>query len=165
MTITLENKNKINEILGMVETPFDTNQVLNVRKGSCQKIAFVSESGINAKGKKENLIKLEIAIIRVGIAYENLKVNQNEEFQSQEHKLPYGEWDIPRYYIKHNDKLQLRVYNSTLPNHKTKVYYLLNGEIKTKEWCRENNYLLSESNREKPICYNIKVENIIKFGR
>lgn len=161
MTITLENQNTINNILN-IETPFNVNQIYTCRKGACQKIAYVSDSGINAKGKKENLIKLNISVVRVGVKYANLKVNEGKQLTGE---LPYGEWRDNGYIINHKDIEYLRVYNATLPNAKTKTYYLLNGEIKTKEWCRENNYLLSESDREKPSCYNIKVENIIQFGK
>lgn len=163
MTLTLENQNAIRNILGNIETPFDTNQVYTCRVGSCQKIAFVSDSGINAKGKRENLVKLEISVVRVGIKYANLKQNIGKEIGA----LPYGEM-VDKYYIKSNDKLQLRVYKATLPNAKTKVYYLLNGELKTKEWLVENNYFqdsyLRQAQNEK-LCFNIKVENIIKFGK
>ena len=162
MEITRENEIKIRELTN-IETPFDINKVYGCQKGSCQKITYVSDSGFSAKAKNEKLVKLSVGVVRVGIAYKNLKENQDLE-NIQDVK---GEW-INQFLIRSNGIDRLRVYPNKLPNIKTKTYYILNGEIKTKEWIIENGYLqasyVNRANQPKK-CFDIKLENILAFGK
>jgi len=162
MELTRENEMKIRE-LTRIEEEFDINKVYTCQKGSFQKIIYVSDNGINAKGKKENLIKLSIGVVRVGITYANLKANQGLELTGE---LKGKTWKRDKYLLETTKGNELlRVYTCNLPNVKTKTYYLLNGEIKTKEWLRENEYLLKEQENPLPKkCFDININNILAFG-
>ena len=95
MELTRENKMKIREIT-RIEEEFNINKVYTCQKGSFQKIIYVSDNGINAKGKKENLIKLSIGVVRVGITYANLKANQGLELTGE---LKGKTWKRDKYLL------------------------------------------------------------------
>lgn len=122
-----------------------------IKKGCFYKIEYKS-----IKELKGNTIEKHTnGVFKMGINYKNLKVNKDKETKS----LPYGEWEITNFIIKHKDSFQLRLYPSQCKKHKTKSFYLLNGNPITKNELLEMG-LLKEQDKKEIVCFNIKLENL-----
>ena len=127
----------------------------SIKKGSIYKIDFKSIKQV----KGNTIEKYSSGVYRLGISYKN--IGKVKDITT--HSLPYGEWAIANFIIKHNDNLQLRLYSSTCKYHKTKSTYLLNGQPITKNELLEMG-LIKEQPKKELICFNIKLENLININ-
>ena len=125
MTITLENQNTINNILH-IETPFNVNQIYTCRKGACQKIAYVSDSGINAKGKKERAPYSYS--ITTSYMYEMSRTNGNSMFPGDVRYIIDYSFEVNQWWgnatVRRGDPIELFV----RPRNGL-IYYFYNGMI------------------------------------
>jgi len=76
--------------------------------------------------------------------------------------LPWGEWDLFPYTIKHKDQTYLRLYPGANAN--SEVQYFSEGSTKTYEEVEE--YLLASEKRkegEEPLlCITVKLDDILE---
>ena len=97
-------------------------------------------------------------LVRMGIDFANMKVNEGRQVG----ELPWGEWEVFPYVIKHKGNYYLRVYNAFVDNAKTYSTYELNGVEISKEKALE---IVGEEKKSKPSdCYTIKFDNIVSIG-
>ena len=112
------------------------------------------------KDLSKGVIKHTSMLIRLGLDYDNLK---NVEKCEGERKLPWGEWYLYPYVIKHKDTLYLRVYNSHVEKGSVETYYELDNKVISKEEA-----VMVVGKEEKPTheseCYNVKFDNIVSIG-
>ena len=74
--------------------------------GAFQKATIVSEIKPRAASKHHELVKVTEAIVRTGVAYENMSINQDTETG----ELPWGEWTVFPYLIQHKGQWYFRLY-------------------------------------------------------
>lgn len=131
------------------------------------KCTYRTEKKPKASFKGTQLVKVTSGVFRSGIAYENLQevkegIASGERGEVQ--PLPYGEWDNYPYTIKHNDKIQYRMYPTNNKTHRPKSKYFVDGNLVSNE---EFAGYLTPSAAEKMLnptptpCFNVKEENII----
>lgn len=105
--------------------------------------------------------KITDMVIRLGVDYANMKVNENRETEIG--SLPWGHWveGLEGYVIEHKGHYYLRVASSY--SNTTKSIYTLNGvEVGDEVVCElVAPYKLKSSSAD---VYNIKFENIIQLG-
>jgi len=107
------------------------------------------------KGFTGQLVKKESTQARAGVNYSNIGEikDSNKEVQG----LPYGEWEIFPYTIKHNGGRQYRF--RSMENAKKEIEYFLDG-IKIAKEEAEQVGLKSEFRDSRPIVFNVKEENL-----
>ena len=135
-----------------------------VRKGCNQCVVFQSfpatKNAWKARVRKETC-----GVVRLGINYRNLKENQNRvDFQD----LPNSQRFVLKNIVIENNKENqvsylVRMYFSSNNAKPSVKYYLDNQEI-SKEALIEMG-ALRDSQREKPLCFNVKMENLLELGR
>lgn len=109
--------------------------------------------------KNYTLVKKSSGVVRMGIAYSNLKANKEKDTQG----LPYGQFEIDNVLIEHNGKKQVRMYPSACPKHRTHTTYIYNGVEKTKQELIEMGVIKVKPYQER-LCFNVKLENLIALG-
>ena len=119
---------------------------------------------VNLKKEKDlgnGVKKITDMVIRLGVDYANMKVNENRETEIG--SLPWGKWveGLEGYVIEHKGNYYLRVASSY--SNTTKSIYTLNGIEVSKEQI-ENLVAPSKLNSKPSDVYNIKFENIIQLG-
>lgn len=136
-----------------------TNQEILNKMGNVKKGKYIS-----LKKKKElgnGIEKISDLVIRLGVDYANMKINENRETPIQ--PLKWGNWvkGLEGLVIEHKGNYYLRVASAYSNN--GKCVYLLNGNEISKE---EVISLIGEKKVEsgKPDVYNIKFENILELG-
>lgn len=153
---------KLQELLSTIET---------IKKGSYCHIEYASYPKPNAANKDKVITKLVKATIRIGVDYSNLEVIKEMRKEKifdetmDYNKLPYGEWFMPHYIIKHNGDYQLRITRTNGVNHYASVKYLVNGQEIDKEQLRALEIMQpSYWNSKDTMVYNVKIENIVSLG-
>lgn len=127
------------------------NVIKNIKKGTYVSIHKVKDLG-------EGVTKHSIMLVRMGIDFANMKVNEGREVG----ELPWGEWEVFPYVIKHKGTFYLRVYNSYVEQGSVHSFYQHNGVDITKE---EAIAIVGEQKPSKPSdCYTIKFDNIVSIG-
>lgn len=109
--------------------------------------------------KTYSLVKISKGVVRMGIAYSNLKANKEKDTQG----LPYGQFEINNVLIEHNGKYQVRLYPSKCKNHRTHTTYYYNGIEKTKQELIDMGVIKVKPYQER-LCFNVKLENLIALG-
>lgn len=146
-----------------------TNQEILNKLGEIKKGAYVSLK--KKKDLGEGIVKISDIVVRLGVDYANMKINEGRTTPIQ--PLKWGHWveGLEGYVIEHTkvDKktgeestnYYLRVANSYSNN--TKSTYLLNGQEVDKSVVEE---LVDAKKLEsqKADVYNIKFENILALG-
>ena len=144
-------------------------KILNLKKGSFQKLQWSKELKLYKKYENEDIkiTKLSEGVVRFGIEYDNMKAIQekreNGELPQDNQGLNGLEWTLYPYLLK-NPKTNKEYIRVNTTGNKIKTRYFLNGEEITKEvaeqYCTANNF--SKGN---PVeVFNIGVENIIAVG-
>lgn len=140
------------------------NFLQGIRKGCNQSVVYQSFPATK-NAWKDRVRKETRGVCRLGINYKNLKENQNRvDFQD----LPNSQRFVLKNVVIENNKdnqisYLVRMYfssNNTKPNVK---YYLDNQEISKEELIQMG--ALRDSQREKPLCFNVKMENLLELGR
>ena len=139
-------------------------------KGEFIKASWKSNPKPAAAHKGVLLEKVTTGVVRAGINYANLSAVKDAieaggrgEVQS----LPWGEWSMFPYVINHYGKEYLRLYPSEGINHVPRSIYYVNGEEVDKETFAgyltpsESKKLLEPSEDDRPLCFTIKMENLL----
>lgn len=105
--------------------------------------------------------KITDMVIRLGVDYSNLKVNENRKDEIG--SLPWGQWvkGLEGYVIEHKGNYYLRVTSSY--SNTTKSIYLLDGVEVSKEEV-ELKLPQSKLKSHESDVYNIKFQNIIELN-
>jgi hypothetical protein len=106
--------------------------------------------------------KTVTAIVRAGIDYDNQKIVQNKrengELPKENAGLPWGEWFIFPYIVKHKENFYLRFY----PFNGGKVLTKFELDGNTVEFDRVKDYLLSSEKQEREgDCFVVKENSIL----
>lgn len=141
-----------------------TNQEILNKLGEVKKGRYISLK--KKKDLGEGVVKISDLVIRLGVDYANMKINENRETPIQ--PLKWGNWveGLEGLVIEHTNKqgekhYYLRVASSYSNN--TKTSYLLNGvEISKEEVINKiGEKKITSSN---PDVYNIDFLNILTIG-
>lgn len=113
--------------------------------------------------EKYTIKKTSIAVVRIGVKYDNIRAVAEKrvsgELPSTNQGLPWGEWDIPGYTIKHKGKIYLRV--SLVPGSKIKSEYHVDSFLATEDIARQMCLAKAFPNRKESIdVLTIDIENI-----
>lgn len=139
-----------------------TNQEILNKIGNVKKGIYISLK--KKKDLGEGIEKISHLVIRLGIDFANMKINEGREIGS----LPWGHWveGLEGLVIEHTNKqgekqYYLRVASSYANN--GKCYYTKDGQEISKE---EVITLIGEKKLENKALdvYNIKFENILELG-
>lgn len=143
-------------------------KILNA-KGRFVKAAWRSEPKPAAKFKGVLLEKNTVGVVQAGVEFQNLSAvkeaiasGERGEVQS----LPWGEWEVYPYIIKHKDEQYIRLYPSNGTNHKMNATYFVDGkEVDKNEFAT---YLtpseakkLLEPEENELLCFTVKANNIM----
>lgn len=142
-----------------------TNQEILQKLAEVKKGRYINFTKIKDLGS--GIVKESDMVIRLGINYANMKINENK----QTGQLPWGRWveGLENLVVEHKGNYYLRI-TSTDPSHPESgadviaTRYLRNGQEISKE---EVIYMLGDnktSNNASPV-YNVKFENILKLGK
>lgn len=142
-----------------------TNQEILMKLAEAKKGRYINLTKVKNLG--QGIVKESDMVIRLGVAYANMKINENK----MTGKLPWGQWveGLENLVVEHKGNYYLRV-TSTDPSNPENgsdviaTRYLLNGQEVTKG---EVASMLGEPKvrtSASPV-YNIKFENILKLGR
>jgi hypothetical protein len=155
------------------------NKILNA-KGSFVKASWKSNPSPAAAYKKDGVLleKHTVAVVQAGVNYANLS-SVKDAIASGERgpveELPWGQWYFDKlqnkswfpYVIEHKDELYLRLYPSQGNNHKASSVFYVNGEqVDKAEFAKyltpsESKKLLDPSEEDKPLCFTIKLKNLL----
>lgn len=142
------------------------NFLQGIRKGCNQSVVYQSFPATK-NAWKDRVRKETRGVCRLGINYRKLKANQGREEESFEGLQKGQRFILNNTVIEKNKDNQIsylvRMYfssNNTKPSVK---YYLDNQEISKEELIQMG--ALSDSQREKPLCFNVKMENLLELGR
>lgn len=136
------------------------------RKGQFTRAVWMRSCKVR-KGSPE-VQKMTITTIRAGIDYNSLTavdaLRASGELPSEPQPLPWGEWDIFPYTIKHKDQIYLRLYPGSNAN--TIIQYYLEGEEVSYEKVEE--FLLASEKRkdDNPVdklCFTIKLNDLVEI--
>lgn len=127
-------------------------KLLNAKRGQYVSLKKEKDLGNGVK-------KITDMVIRLGVDYANMKVNEGRQTGS----LPWGHWveGLEGYVIEHKGNYYLRVASSY--SNTTKSVYLLNGKEVGKEVV-EGLIPTSKLKTSESDVYNIKFGNIIQLG-
>lgn len=136
-----------------------TNQEILNKLGEVKKGRYISLK--KKKDLGEGVVKISDLVIRLGVDYANMKINENRETPIQ--PLKWGNWveGLEGLVIEHKGNYYLRVASSYSNTNKS-TYYLNEQPISKEEVVA----LLGEKKVQSgnPDVYNIKFENIIELG-
>lgn len=108
--------------------------------------------------------KVSKATVRIGVRYDNIRAVAEKrisgELPVQNAGLPWGEWDIPGYTIKHNGKTYLRV--SLVNGNPIKNTFYLDGKQTEPDILRVMCQKSAFSSGGSPDVLTIDIENIEK---
>ena len=134
-----------------------TNNEILAKLSQAKKGKYIQLSKIKDLGN--GVTKVSDLVIRLGVDYANMKINEGREVGS----LPWGHWveGLEGLVIEHKGNYYLRVASAYSNN--GKCVYLLNGNEISKE---EVVSLVGEKKLESKALdvYNIKFENILELG-
>jgi hypothetical protein len=135
------------------------NSIREAKKGRYIKLKKVKDLG-------EGVTKVSDMIIRLGVNYSNMSINENRTTGS----LPWGQWveGLANLVIEHKGNYYLRITSTDPENPESgadviKTTYLMNNAEITKE---EAISVVGDKKMEgkaSPV-YNVKFENILSIG-
>ena len=134
----------------------ENQQILNALKNH-KKGTYVNLT--KTKDYGNGLIKETDMVIRLGVSFQNMKVNEGRTVGS----LPWGNWveGLENYVIEHKGNYYLRVSNTN--SHIAKSKYLLNNVEVSKDVAETLVNPKKLASKASDV-YNIKFENIVKIG-
>ena len=136
-----------------------TNQEILNKLGDVKKGRYVSLK--KKKDLGEGIVKISELVIRLGVDYANMKINEDRTTPIQ--PLKWGHWveGLEGLVIEHKGSYYLRVASSY--SNTTHSYYYKDDKQITKE---DVIALIGEKKLKSvnPDVYNIKFENIIELG-
>ena len=136
-----------------------TNQEILNKLGEVKKGRYIALK--KKKDLGEGVVKVSDLVIRLGVDYANMKINEDRTTPIQ--PLKWGHWvkGLEGLVIEHKGNYYLRVASSYSNNGKS--IYLLNGEEVDKSVVEE---LIGAKKLESQNAdvYNIKFENILALG-
>lgn len=142
-----------------------TNQEILSALGQTKKGRYINLSKVKDLGN--GVVKESDMVIRLGVNYSNMKINENKETKS----LPWGHWveGLENLVIEHKGNYYLRITSTNPQNPEVgadviATRYIKDGCEITKQ---EALALVGEKKMaSRASCvYNIKFENITKLGR
>lgn len=153
------------EILQSVVDKEKMIEYIITRKGQFSRVVYVRDC--KTKKNSPNIKKMTISTVRAGINYESLSSVQMKretgELPEENQGLPWGEWEIFPYIIKHNDKRYLRLYTSGDVN--STVQFFKDDEEVSREDVEP--YLLSSEKRVSDFsevsCFTIKLDDLVEI--
>ena len=122
--------------------------------------------------------KHTVAVVQAGVDFANLSAVKQGIADGERDavgELPWGEWYVDPltkkswfpHVISHKDALYLRLYPSGADNHIPKsVFYVDGKEVTKDEYAKfltpsDAKKLTSPSEEDKPLCFTIKLENLL----
>lgn len=122
--------------------------------GAFQRVTWESQVKPAAAHRGTTLVKITDAVIRTGIDYANLSVNEGTDTG----ELPWGEWDVFPYVIAHKGTLYARLY---VKDGTVSTRYFVNGaEVTRAEF---DNYLTPSARKPRKSnggTVTVKLENV-----
>lgn len=141
-----------------------TNQEIMAKVLEAKKGRYISLS--KAKDLGEGVVKETDMVIRLGVSYANMSINEGKQTGS----LPWGQWveGLENLVLEHKGKYYLRITSTTPENPESgadvvATRYLLNGEVISKEAALAIVGEKKMDGKASPV-YNIKFENILRLG-
>ena len=140
-----------------------TNQEILTKLAEAKKGRYINLT--KAKDLGQGIVKESDMVIRLGVSYANMQINENKQTGS----LPWGKWveGLENLVIEHKGKYYLRITSTDPANPKSgadviATRYLMNGVEVTKQEVRA---LIGEEKSGASPVYNIKFDNILKLGK
>lgn len=140
-----------------------TNQEILTKLAEAKKGRYINLTKVKDLG--QGIVKESDMVIRLGVAYSNMKINENR----QTGKLPWGHWveGLENLVIEHKGKFYLRISSTDPANPESgadvvATRYLKDGAEITKH---DVLTLIGEQKGSASPVYNVKFENILKLGR
>lgn len=107
-------------------------------------------------------------VVRFGIEFKNTNYHKTKVLNgfNSDGSLPWGGWEIYKFFIEHKGEHYLRYFKSSFSHHKPKVKYICNGEELTSEKLEELvklKYISSselKSSENESGCYTINIKHI-----
>ena len=140
--------------------------IKNYKPGTFVSVVTERPAKVKQSAKDMVIIKRAEMVARLGVNYDNLKQTNekrdNGELPQENAGLPWGEWDIYPYLIKHKNAEYIRMYANKA---QIKNKFFLNGaEVKKADI---EQYLLA-SEKSKPtedsvLTLSIKADNVIEI--
>ena len=127
--------------------------IRNTKKGTFTPIHKVKDLG-------KGVIKHTYMLMRMGIDYSNMKVNQGREIG----ELPWGSWNLFPWIIEHKGKFYLRIYNAYVDNAKAHSYFEYEGHEISKEQAIEIVGEKKVVGSAPSDVYVVAFENIVSIG-
>lgn len=142
-----------------------TNQEILAKLAQVKKGRYINFTKIKDLGN--GIIKESDMVIRLGVAYANMKINANRETGP----LPWGKWveGLENLVVEHKGKYYLRITSTNPANPGSgadviATRYLLNGQEISKEQVIAMIGEEKLATKPSPV-YNVKFENIIRIGK
>lgn len=153
------------------------DKILNA-KGNFVKASWKSNAKPAAAHKGILLEKHTVAVVQAGVDYANLSAVKTaiaDGTRDEVGELPWGSWYTDKltgkswfpHVIEHKDELYLRLYPSGADNHIPKSIFYVDGKVVDKdEYAKyltpsEAKKLLSPTPEDKPLCFTIKLGNLL----
>ena len=140
-----------------------TNQEILTKLAEAKKGRYINLTKVKDLG--QGIVKESDMVIRLGVAYSNMKINENK----QTGQLPWGHWveGLENLVIEHKGKFYLRISSTDPANPESgadvvATRYLKDGAEITKH---DVLTLIGEQKGSASPVYNVKFENILKLGR
>ena len=140
-----------------------TNQEILTKLAEAKKGRYINLTKVKDLG--QGIVKESDMVIRLGVAYSNMKINENK----QTGQLPWGHWveGLENLVIEHKGKFYLRISSTDPANPESgadvvATRYLKDGAEITKH---DVLTLVGEQKGSASPVYNVKFENILKLGR
>lgn len=140
-----------------------TNQEILAKLAEAKKGRYINLTKVKDLG--QGIVKESDMVIRLGVAYSNMKINENR----QTGQLPWGHWveGLENLVIEHKGKFYLRISSTDPANPESgadvvATRYLKDGAEITKQ---DVLTLVGEQKGSASPVYNVKFENILKLGR
>ena len=141
-----------------------TNQEIMAKVLEAKKGRYISLS--KAKDLGEGVVKETDMVIRLGVSYANMSINEGKQTGS----LPWGHWveGMENLVLEHKGNYYLRITSTTPENPESgadviATRYLLNGEVISKESAIAIVGEKKMKGSASPV-YNLKFENILRIG-
>lgn len=140
-----------------------TNQEILTKLAEAKKGRYINLT--KAKDLGQGIVKESDMVIRLGVSYANMQINENKQTGS----LPWGKWveGLENLVIEHKENYYLRITSTDPANPESgadviATRYLMNGVEVTKQEVRA---LIGEEKSGASPVYNIKFDNILKLGK
>lgn len=132
------------------------------RKGGI--VTVKTQRALKVRKGQAAILKISEFQARVGVKYDNIAVVQEKrasgDLPAVNAGLPWGEWDVPNYTIKHKDELYVRC-TSLDTNFKRAPIFIRDGAVITAEEAKIAS-LASEFTPSTSDVFNIKLSSVIE---